>query len=99
MVIGGNVPNLLAEGKRVNHRAHHWHYLERMENYGYKNNYAVLNAREYGIVQARERLYTVRLLGDYPSALASTGSNSPIQRSANTTLARGNWSVMVSSML
>lgn len=66
VVIWENVPNLLAEGKTVNHRAHHRHYLETMEGYGYKNYYAVLNASEYGIAQARERLYTVSLLGDYP---------------------------------
>lgn len=65
VVIWENVPNLLAEGKRVNHRAHHRHYLETMEGYGYKNYYAVLNASEYGIAQSRERLYTVSLLGDY----------------------------------
>jgi len=66
VVIWENVPNLLAEGKRVNHRGHHRHYLETMEGYGYSNYYAVLNASDYGIAQARERLYTVSILGDNP---------------------------------
>ena len=65
VVIWENVPNLLAEGKQVNHRKHHYHYLETMEGYGYKNYYAVLNASDYGIAQARERLYTVSILGDH----------------------------------
>ena len=66
VVIWENVPNLLAEGKLVNHRKHHYHSLETMEGYGYKNYYAVLNASDYGIAQARERLYTVSILGNHP---------------------------------
>lgn len=62
IVLWENVPNLLAEGKKVNHRVHHNHYLEEMERMGYKSYYAVLNAADYGIPQARERLYTVSLL-------------------------------------
>lgn len=62
IVLWENVPNLLSEGKKVNHRVHHYHYLESMENMGYKNYYAVLNAADYGIPQARERLYTVSIL-------------------------------------
>lgn len=62
IVLWENVPNLLAEGKKVNHRIHHNYYLEEMERMGYKSYYAVLNAADYGIPQARERLYTVSLL-------------------------------------
>ena len=58
-----NVPNLLAEGKKVNHRVHHNHYLEEMERMGYKSYYAVLNAADYGIPQARERLYILCITG------------------------------------
>lgn len=65
VVIWENVPNLLSEGKKVCHRVHHQHYLDVMESYGYKNYYAVLNASDYQIPQARERLYTVSILGDY----------------------------------
>lgn len=62
VVLWENVPNLLSEGKKVNHRVHHYHYLETMENMGYSSWYAVLNAADYGIPQARERLYTVSIL-------------------------------------
>lgn len=65
VVIWENVPNLLSEGKRVHHRVHHQHYLDVMTGYGYKNYFAVLNASDYGIAQARERLYTVSILGDF----------------------------------
>lgn len=68
VVIWENVPNLLSEGKRVHHRVHHQHYLDVMTSYGYTNYFAVLNASDYGIAQARERLYTVSILGDYPFA-------------------------------
>jgi len=64
VVLWENVPNLLSEGKKVNHRVHHYHYLESMEKMGYKNYYAILNAADYGIPQARERLYTISILED-----------------------------------
>lgn len=62
VVLWENVPNLLSEGKKVNHRVHHYHYLETMESMGYKSYYAILNAADYGIPQARERLYTISIL-------------------------------------
>lgn len=65
VVLWENVPNLLSEGKKVNHRVHHYHYLETMESMGYKNYYAILNAADYGIAQARERLYTISILKEY----------------------------------
>lgn len=64
VVLWENVPNLLSEGKKVNHRVHHYHYLETMESMGYKNYYSILNAADYGIPQARERLYTISILSD-----------------------------------
>lgn len=64
VVIWENVPNLLSKGKKVFHAVHHQHYLEVMESYGYKNYFKVLNAANYGIAQARERLYTVSILED-----------------------------------
>lgn len=64
IVLWENVPNLLSEGKKVCHRVHHNHYLQVMENYGYKNFYAILNAANYNIPQARERLYTVSIQED-----------------------------------
>ena len=62
VVIWENVPNLLSEGKKVNHRVHHYHYLSEMERMGYKNYYKILNAADYNIPQARERLYTISIL-------------------------------------
>lgn len=62
VVLWENVPNLLSEGKKVNHRIHHYHYLNEMERMGYENFYAILDASKYGIPQARERLYTVSIL-------------------------------------
>lgn len=62
VVIWENVPNLLSEGKKVNHKVHHQHYLDTMESYGYKNYFKILNAADYGIPQARERLYTISIL-------------------------------------
>lgn len=38
------------------------HYLNDMERLGYTNSFEVLDARDYGIPQARERLFTVSLL-------------------------------------
>lgn len=52
VVIWENVPNLLSEGKKVNHRVHHYHYLNEMERMGYKNYYKILNAADYDIPQA-----------------------------------------------
>lgn len=62
VVLWENVPNLLSEGKKVNHRVHHYHYLNEMERMGYKNYYKILNAADYNIPQARERLYTISIL-------------------------------------
>ena len=38
-------------------------YQEEMEDMGYTNNYEVLDAREFGLPQARERVFTVASLG------------------------------------
>lgn len=38
-------------------------YLEDIEKLGYTNSYQVLDAREFGIPQARERIFTVSILG------------------------------------
>lgn len=57
-VIWENVKNLLSSKHIHNFNA----YLEIMENLGYKNYYQVLNARDYGIPQNRERVFTVSIL-------------------------------------
>lgn len=58
-VIWENVKNLLSKKHRHNFDA----YLEDMEKLGYKNYYQVLNAKNYGVPQNRERVFTVSILG------------------------------------
>ena len=59
-VIWENVKNLLSKKHRHNFDA----YLEAMEQLGYTNYYQVLNAKDYGIPQNRERVFTVSILKD-----------------------------------
>ena len=59
-VIWENVKNLLSKKHRHNFDA----YLEIMEQLGYKNYYQVLNAKDYGIPQNRERVFTISILGN-----------------------------------
>ena len=59
-VIWENVKNLLSKKHRHNFDA----YLEAMEKLGYKSKYQVLNAKDYGIPQNRERVFTVSILGE-----------------------------------
>ena len=66
-VIWENVKNLLSKKHIHNFNA----YLETMEQLGYTNYYQVLNAKDYGIPQNRERVFTISIrddscyLGDY----------------------------------
>ena len=61
-VIWENVKNLLSK-KHV----HNWNaYAERMEEIGYKNYCQVLNAKDYGVPQNRERVFTVSIRLDVP---------------------------------
>lgn len=57
-VIWENVKNLLSKKHRHNFDA----YLETMERLGYINYYQVLNAKDYGIPQNRERVFTISIL-------------------------------------
>lgn len=60
VVIWENVKNLLSA-----HMSHNFHkYLEVMESMGYTNSYATLDARDFGLPQARQRVFTVSVLGD-----------------------------------
>ena len=59
-VIWENVKNLLSEKHKHNFDA----YLETMKALGYTNYYQVLNAKDYGIPQNRERVFTVSILGE-----------------------------------
>ncbi len=59
-VIWENVKNLLSK----KHRHNFDKYLETMEELGYKNYYQVLNAKDYGIPQNRERVFTISIRND-----------------------------------
>ena len=59
-VIWENVKNLLSK----NHRHNFDKYLETMESLGYNNYYQVLNAKDYGIPQNRERVFTISIRKD-----------------------------------
>ena len=71
-VIWENVKNLLSKKHRHNFDA----YLETMEQLGYTNYYQVLNAKDYGIPQNRERVFTVSILGngnyEFPKGVENT---------------------------
>ena len=60
VVLWENVKNLLSKKHRHNFDA----YLEIMEQLGYNNYYQVLNAKDYGIPQNRERVFTVSIRKD-----------------------------------
>lgn len=59
-VIWENVKNILSKKHIHNFEA----YLRAMEELGYKNYYQVLNAKDYGVPQNRERVFTVSILND-----------------------------------
>lgn len=65
-VIWENVKNLLSKKHRHNFDA----YLETMEQLGYTNYYQVLNAKDYGIPQNRERVFTVSIRKDIDTGFA-----------------------------
>ena len=59
-VIWENVKNLLSKKHRHNFDA----YISILESLGYNNYYEVLNAKDYGIPQNRERVYTISIRKD-----------------------------------
>lgn len=58
-VIWENVKNVTSRHMRVNFNR----YLQEMSRLGYTSNYKLLDAREFGLPQARERVFTVSKLG------------------------------------
>ena len=60
-VIWENVKNLLSAKHRHNFDA----YLETMKALGYTSYYQVLNAKDYGVPQNRERVFTISVLGEH----------------------------------
>lgn len=59
-VIWENVKNLLSKKHRHNFDA----YIEAMEKLGYHSQYQVLNAKDFGVPQNRERVFTVSIRND-----------------------------------
>lgn len=56
-----NVPDVIGS-KNIEHFAK---WLEKLESLGYKCYWRILNAKDYGIPQNRERCFMISLLGDY----------------------------------
>lgn len=59
-VLWENVKNLLSKKHKHNFDA----YIEIMDKLGYNNYYKVLNAKDYGIPQNRERIFTISIRKD-----------------------------------
>lgn len=59
-VIWENVKNLISKKHKHNFNA----YIYTMEELGYKSYYQVLNAKDYGIPQNRERVFTISIRDD-----------------------------------
>lgn len=59
-VIWENVKNILSK----KHKHNFDNYIEMMNQLGYNNYYQVLNAKDYGIPQNRERVYTISIRKD-----------------------------------
>ena len=56
-----NVKNLV--GKKHKHNFDKW--LEWLESHGYTNYWQILNAKDYGVPQNRERVFVVSILGEH----------------------------------
>lgn len=69
-VIWENVKNLLSKKHRHNFDA----YLEAMEGLGYANYYKVLNAKDYGVPQNRERVFTVSIKNQHDVKISADGN-------------------------
>lgn len=71
-VLWENVPNLISK----RHFHHFKHYLDKMESLGYTNSYKILNARDYGLPQNRDRVYVISIYGSneftFPSSINTT---------------------------
>lgn len=61
-VIWENVKNVTSK-----HMVHNFdRYLSEMQKMGYKSNFQTLDARDFGLPQARERVFTISVLNDEP---------------------------------
>lgn len=59
-VLWENVENLLSD----KHYHNYENYLNTMTKLGYKNYYKVLNSKDFGVPQSRNRIFTVSIMGD-----------------------------------
>lgn len=59
-VIWENVKNVTSRHMKANFNR----YLREMEKLGYTNSYKLLDAREFGLPQARERVFTISVMGN-----------------------------------
>lgn len=75
-VIWENVKNLLSKKHRHNFDA----YLDAMTDLGYTNNYQVLNAKDYGIPQNRERVFTVSIRDDLKNRMFLFPDKQPLTK-------------------
>ena len=62
VVIWENVKNVRSKYMVHNHEK----YLQEMANIGYRNTYALLDARDFGLPQNRQRYFTVSVLDKHP---------------------------------
>ena len=60
VVVWENVENLISDRHKHNYQK----YLDTLSSFGYTNFHRVLNSKDYGIPQSRNRIFTVSLLGD-----------------------------------
>lgn len=60
VVIWENVKNVLSRHMIANFNK----YIEEMTRLGYTNSYAILDARDFGLPQARQRVFTISILGN-----------------------------------
>lgn len=69
-VIWENVKNLLSKKHRHNFDA----YLDAMQGLGYTNYYKVLNAKDYGVPQNRERVFTISIKNQRDVKISADGN-------------------------
>jgi hypothetical protein len=60
-LLGENVKNLVGK----NHRGEYFRWLQFLESEGYTNYYTIINAKDQGIPQNRERVFTFSVHGDH----------------------------------
>ena len=60
-LLGENVKNLVGK----NHRGEYFRWLQFLESEGYTNYYAIINAKDCGVPQNRERVFTFSIYGDH----------------------------------